>query len=177
MNTRITEIDLLRTIAIALMVIYHVAFDLWAFYDFDIDLFGNAWQTLRIITASLFLLVSGASAQFSNRPFRRAGIVLGCAVLISIVTYIYDPDTFIYFGILHCIGIGMLLLIPLKRFKELLIPLGILLLLLPTPNAPLPTLDYYPLIPWFGLMLIGSGLSHYLYIRNQFSTFQHFNIS
>jgi uncharacterized membrane protein len=167
MNTRITEIDLLRTIAIIFMVVYHTAYDLWAFYDWQIDLYGEAWEVFRIVTASLFLIVSGIATNFSSKPLKRSLIVLACALLISVVTYAYDPTTFIYFGILHCIGLGMLLLILLKRLKELNILIGIALLTLaPTLSAPLPTLDYYPLLPWFGLMMIGAGLGHYLYIRN-----------
>lgn len=163
---RIVEIDLLRTIAIILMVVYHAAYDLLIFHDRSIDLWGDAWQALRVLTASLFLIVSGVAANFSHRPLRRSMTVIASALLISIVTYIYDPQTFIYFGILHCIGLGMLLLIPLKRLKELLIPIGILITLIPSPKPPAPTLDFYPPAPWLGLMLIGAGLGHYLYVRN-----------
>ena len=161
------------------MIIYHAAFDLWYFYQWDIDLNETAWTALRITTASLFLLVSGISSRFSKHPFKRAFTVLACAMLITGVTYINDADTFIYFGILHCIGIGMLLLIPLNRLKEANILLGISIVMIPsskfhfalsTFHFPLtyplfPTLDYYPLTPWFGIMLIGSGLGHYLYVR------------
>ena len=165
---RITEIDVLRTIAIVMMIIYHTAFDLRSFYSWDIDLFGRSWEVFRVITVSAFLLASGMSSQLSSRPLRRAAIVLGYALLISAVTYIYDPNTFIYFGILHCIGFGMLLLIPLKKLKEFCIPLGVAILFLPTPNPLAPTLDFYPLFPWVGLMMIGAGIGHFLYIRNSF---------
>ena len=165
---RITEIDVLRTIAIVMMIIYHTAFDLRSFYSWDIDLFGRSWEVFRVITVSAFLLASGMSSQLSSRPLRRAAIVLGYALLISAVTYIYDPNTFIYFGILHCIGFGMLLLIPLKKLKEFCIPLGVAILFLPTPNPLAPTLDCYPLFPWVGLMMIGAGIGHFLYIRNSF---------
>jgi|TARA_Y100000310_G_scaffold336654_1_gene421779 uncharacterized membrane protein len=149
------------------MVIYHTAYDLYTFYDWHINLWGESWQTFRIITASLFLILSGIATNFSSKPLRRALIVLACAVLISITTYLYDPTTFIYFGILHCIGLGMLLLIPLKKLRELNILIGIAILtLIPQIPAPLPTLDYYPIIPWIGLMMIGSGIGYYLYIRN-----------
>jgi uncharacterized membrane protein len=169
---RITEIDVLRTIAIVMMIIYHTAFDLRSFYSWDIDLFGRSWEVFRVITVSAFLLASGISSQLSRHPLKRALIVLICALLISSVTYIYDPKTFIYFGILHCIGFGLLLLIPLKKLKEFCIPLGVAILFLPTPNPLAPTLDFYPLFPWVGLMLIGAGLSHYLYIRNKYRLLQ-----
>jgi uncharacterized membrane protein len=156
-----------------MMVVYHAAYDLYVFYDWNFDLWGENWQTFRVMTASLFLIVSGIAVNFSTRSLKRALIVLACALLISAVTYLYDPRTFIYFGILHCIGLGMMLLIPLRKLKELNILIGIAILtLLPTPNAPFPTLDYYPLLPWFGLMMIGAGLGHYLYIRNDLRIFR-----
>ena len=170
---RITEIDVLRTIAIVMMIIYHTAFDLRSFYSWDIDLYGTQWEAFRIITVSLFLITSGVSSQLSRRPVKRALTVLSFALLVSIGTYAYDPKTFIYFGILHCIGLGMLLLIPLKKMKEWNIALGIIIILFPLSSYhfPLPirpTLDYYPLFPWVGLMMIGAGIGHFLYIRNSF---------
>jgi len=165
---RIIEIDLLRSIAIAMMVIYHAAFDLWSFYNWNINLYGAPWETFRIITVSLFLLCSGMSSQFSSHPLRRVAIVLGSAGLISLATYIYSPNMFIYFGILHCIGLGMIVMIPLKKIKEWNILFGILVLLIPSIPAPLDTLDYYPPTPWLGLILIGSGLSYFLYKRNRY---------
>lgn len=179
---RIQEIDLLRTIAIMLMIVYHTAYDLRFFYDWHINLYGPAWETLRITTVSLFLFVAGVSSQLSQKPLRRALIVLGYALLITITTYIYDSSTFIYFGILHCIGVGMLVLILLKRLKEIKILLGTAIILFPLssfrfPLFDRPTLDFYAPIPWLGIMLIGAGIGHFLYIRNDFSALQHFNIS
>lgn len=159
---RIIEIDLLRTIAIVMMVIYHAAFDI------HINLDTPLWETLRLLTVGIFLVVSGMSTPFSRSPLKRALVVLGCALLISTVTYIYNKDYFIYFGILHCIGGGMLLLIPLKKLQTWNIGLGLLVLLIPVIPPPRDTLDYYPLFPWIGLMLIGAGLSHYLYIQHTY---------
>lgn len=179
---RIEEVDLLRSIAIICMVVFHSAYDLQVFYGWDIDVFTGGWDVLRIITASLFLLVSGVSTRLSKRPLRRAVIVLLCAALISGATYVYNPSTFIYFGILHCIGLGMLILILVKTLKEWNILVGLLVAALHYPlssfHFPLRvTLDLYPPIPWISLMFIGSGLGYWLYIRNSFSPFQHFNIS
>ena len=169
MQQRITELDLLRTLAIVLMLVYHTAYDLWAFFDYDIDLWGGTWQTVRIVTASIFLIVSGAASHFSRNLLRRALIVLGCAMVITLITYVYDPDTFIYYGILHLIGMGMLILIPLRRLKEWLIPLGLALTLTPPLTPPQSSLDFYSPTPWIGLMLLGSGIGYFLFVRNQFS--------
>lgn len=172
MAQRHHEIDALRGVAIYLMVLYHIAFDLQFFYDWNINLQSIGWEAVRILTVSLFLFVSGVSANFSSRPLRKALIVLGCAGLISVVTYSIDPATWIRFGILHCIGTGMLLLIVLKRLREINILFGLMIIanyqfsiinfqIIP----PHQSLDFYPFFPWFGLMLIGQGLGYYLYTR------------
>lgn len=163
---RVIEVDLLRTIAIVLMVAYHTAYDLLTVYGAAINLWGGYWETIRILTVSLFLFVSGVATNFSTKPYTRAATVLLYGMLISLITYTYEPRTFVYFGILHCIGIGMLILIPLKRLKELLILLGIAITLLPEMHAPRATVDFYPIVPWVGFMMIGAGIGHYLYKRN-----------
>ena len=62
MSLRYRELDLLRTLAIVMMVIYHVAYDLQQFYGFRLGLFeSNVWYLLRQSTATLFLLLVGIS--------------------------------------------------------------------------------------------------------------------
>jgi uncharacterized membrane protein len=88
------------------------------------------------------------------------------------------------FGVLHCIGLSIILAYPLIRFRFPALVLGILciivgLVLLTTVTVDYPwllwlgvvpmnfvTLDYFPLLPWFGVVLIGIFLGNSLYKNN-----------
>lgn len=192
---RFHALDLLRTTAITCMTIYHAAFDLSRFYEWDIDVFSPSWLAFARGTATLFLLLSGASAAISldrmrtldpHRRLRkhllRFARIGGAALLVSVATYAIDPATYVRFGILHLIATAGLLLplaVPLKERAALLgigligigLPLRMLradtALLLPfgVPPAGFRTVDYFPLLPWLGVMLIGYAIGYRFYVR------------
>lgn len=190
---RYTELDLLRTLALAAMVLYHGLYDLTVLYGWDIALFTGPWKLMARATASLFLLLAGASfvvarARVYGAPFpwmkhiRRTGMILAGALAVTVVTYAADPSTYVRFGILHCIGISLLLLPFFRSFKEANIVLGLAIVLLGpvvqdtlvSTNALLPlgfmypafrSVDYFPLVPWFGVILLGAGIGHLVYVR------------
>lgn len=193
MSKRLPELDLLRTIAILCMVVFHGGYDLAVFYDWDIPVFGPAWTLFARATASLFLLLVGISFAISashketithlwKRQHNRFWMLAGSAALVSIATYLADPGTFVRFGILHLIALSMLIL-PLIRFlKEWAIFLGAAIAIagqwtIQTSTlqplsmimgfAPIGfmTVDYFPLLPWLGVILIGYGLRYLLYVR------------
>ncbi len=174
------------------MVMYHTAFDLEYFYAMPIDIQSGFWWWMQKITANLFLVLVGISFSLSwNRTptytkfLKRGGILIGFGMLISIATWILDSYTFVRFGILHCIGLSIILLPLTARWKQWNVLLGILLislhpvvsslgtdtsLLLPLGITPkhFVTLDYFPLVPWMGVILLGVGAGHLLYIsRNR----------
>src|SRR5258706_4997290 len=188
---RFGAIDGLRGLAICLMVVYHFAFDLAWFRviraDFNNDLF---WLGARAVIASLFLGLVGVSlvlarrAHPGTRPFwRRVMLIAGCAVLVSIASYLTFPQTFITFGILHCIAFSSVIARPLIAFPRVALMAGIAIVALgatvqlPWLDAPWlnwigmmthkpPTEDYVPLFPWLGVVLIGIALAHAL-VRDQ----------
>jgi uncharacterized membrane protein len=189
---RYIEIDLLRSLAILMMVLYHLAFDMSVLYGWNIDVFSGGFWLFARSSANLFLLLVGISFAISwertkkwGKYLRRGLFIFSCGLLVSLATYLFDPSTYVRFGILHLIGAAMILLplfAPLKLWNALVglgmiavgtvvlkgmtiptslfIPLG-----LPTPSFE--TVDYFPLFPWFGVILLGVALGHLFYVRNR----------
>lgn len=112
-KNRIILIDLLKFLAICLMVIYHTTYDLRLLNLHHTDLYTGFWFALPRIIVFLFLFSSGASlaANFNDYPKEKIlpkiqirFIKLATfSLIISLVTYIIFPDSWIYFGTLHCL--------------------------------------------------------------------------
>lgn len=182
---RITELDCLRGIAILLMILFHIVFDLACFYNWSLDYLNGFWYYQGKTAAILFMLVSGISNTLSRQPIRRGLTVFGAGMLITIVTYFYNPAMYIRFGILHLLGFGMLTAPWLAKQSALLLILtGTTLLitskwlasqvttttwLLPLGITPtgFASLDYYPLLPWLGIVLYGMAAGKLLYPNKQ----------
>jgi uncharacterized membrane protein len=192
---RYIELDLLRSLAIVLMVAYHTVFDLSVFYGWEIDVFSGGWWLFARITATLFLLLTGVSAAISYsrlkdtsaseqwmKHLRRFCQIGSAALLVTAATNFADPGSYVRFGILHLIAVSALLLPLLAPLRERTAIAGITLLMLgrivPSmsfrnelliPFGIRPpyffTVDYFPLVPWFGVILIGFAIGHYFYVR------------
>ncbi len=195
---RYPEIDLLRTLAIVMMIVYHVAYDLHSFHAWDIAVTSGWWLLLGRATATLFIGLTGVSFMLSRekmlrrhtslktmtkRWLARALTIFGCAMLITVITYVFDPVTYVRFGVLHLIVAGVLLMPLFSRLGPWNIFLGALVIalggwiqgsvadtawLLPFGVMPheFATIDYFPLFPWFGVTLVGAGLCSLLYLKN-----------
>lgn len=187
---RYPAVDALRGLAILLMVAYHFSYDLDHFglaqFDFSHQPF---WLMSRNLIVSLFLLTVGISLTlatsngFRPRPyFRRLGLLVLFAALVTLVSYWMFSSRYIFFGILHFIAVASVLGLLFLRFYWLNLLLGVLLLVLgftyqhPFFNHPMlqwvgmmtykpPTEDYVPLLPWFGLVLIGIFVGKYFFQR------------
>ncbi|MBL0418826.1 DUF1624 domain-containing protein [Ramlibacter sp. AW1] len=187
-RSRYDRIDVLRGLAIAWMTAYHFAFDLdwfgWWRQDFHADPVWT-WQRTAIVSAFLFCAGLGqaaASLQGQGWPrfWRRWAQVAGCAVVVSIGSYLAFPDSFIYFGVLHGIAVMLVIarltahwgawlwlagavVIALKFGAQAAHGAGLLPEALNTPawnwlgligRKPV-TQDYVPLVPWLGVVWWG----------------------
>jgi len=191
--SRYWEIDLIRGIAILMMILFHTVFDLYFFRVFPVDIYSGFWRYFAFATASLFLLIVGISLTISRARvsstksdyqlalkfvYRGAGIFL-LGLLVTFCTWLFLKEGFIVFGILHLIGISIILSPLFFRFKKWNIILGFLCIvigyfittysgpiwLLPLGIHPATffSVDYEPIFPWFGVVLIGMGLGEFLY--------------
>jgi uncharacterized membrane protein len=184
---RILELDALRGIAVVLMVIYHIIFDIYYFGIARIDLFSPPLVLFQRVIGSSFLLIAGISLVLSESR-NRAGyrkhlaraLKLGAvAAAITLATWIYPHEGVITFGIIHLIAASTLIAPFFFRFGKINLLMGLLLI-----GAGLYTstikveqqylfwlglsypgyraLDYYPLLPWFGIVLIGLEAGRWL---------------
>jgi uncharacterized membrane protein len=125
--------------------------------------------------------------KFYRHLFLRGLKIIGLGMVITLVTMIFLPDRPIIFGVLHCIGFSIILSIPFLKLKYLnIIPATLSILAgyffgqiavenptflhlavgLHQSNIALHTVDYFPLLPWFGACLIGIALGNLLYKNN-----------
>ncbi|MCX6665379.1 MAG: heparan-alpha-glucosaminide N-acetyltransferase [Euryarchaeota archaeon] len=191
---RFWEVDLFRGIAISMMIIYHFLFDLNFIKNYQIPLHSLPFLLFLYPIGTLFLLLVGISLTISYNKaqnslsqkqiflkfIRRGLFIFGLGLLVTVVTWILLPRGFIVFGVLHCIGLSVILAYPFLRFKFSLFIPGILFVILGIILRSIQfnfswflwlgfipyhfyTLDYFPLLPWFGVVLIGIMLGNYLY--------------
>jgi uncharacterized membrane protein len=191
--TRFREIDTARGIAILMMVLFHTVFDLNFFMIAPVNVATGFWRWFAMATASLFLLIVGISLVVSHDRsaaklsgfaltrkflFRGAGI-FALGLLVTFATWLYLHEGFVIFGILHLIGVSVMLSPLFFRFGKYNILFGLLCIaggffigtlqgpvwLLPLGIYPASfvSVDYTPLIPWFGAVLVGMGLGECLY--------------
>lgn len=183
MKLRIWEIDYFRGIAIILMVIFHLIVDLKDFHGFQVEYLSGFWYYEGKLSAVLFIYLAGISSTLNRRATHHGMKLLAAAMLVSGATYLFSPATYVRFGILHLLGSSILLspilvrlpsavlgaltvvLLLLPRFLDkitndsgLLLPLGV------TP-AVFSSMDYYPLIPWLGVFLLGLLAGRRFYAR------------
>ena len=119
-NKRILWLDALRGFAIFAMLFHHLAFNLTTFFPVSLPflytvLQSRAFEIVQPLFVALFFGISGICCNFSGKPYVRAGRVLLCALLVTLVTFIAFPNDTIWFGVLHCLGLCMLLYALLKK--------------------------------------------------------------
>lgn len=190
-SARLWEIDALRGLAVVLMVVFHFAWDLSFFRLAPIDIGSTAWQTFaRSVGATFALLLGlslavrvargGAHATF-GATLRRGLMIFALGMVITAATYVAVGDEFVVFGILHLLGLSLILAYPFARRSPWLsaaLGAGLFLLgaylntgslavpwliWLGVPQAGRSMVDYYPLLPWFGVALLGVAAGHWLY--------------
>ena len=116
---RIGFLDTWRAAALLAMIVWHFLFDLASVGLVpDLLMQSGVMELARYMIAGSFIAISGVCARLSKRPLRRGLIVLAAALLVSVVTYLIGAP--VYWGILHLLGVCMLLYAAARRRWEAL---------------------------------------------------------
>jgi uncharacterized membrane protein len=201
LKERFWEVDFLRGLAVILMITYHFIFDLSFFGIYPLNIFsGLLWYFPRI-TAGIFIFLVGVSLYLSytraellriyssERDFffkylKRGLWIFSLGLVITLATWIFIRAEFIVFGILHFIGLAIILQYPFlksnRNHKYLNLAAGLIfivagiylhtftfnfdwLLWLGFIPQNLVTVDYFPLLPWLGVVSLGIFVGSILY--------------
>ena len=180
-------LDVSRGFAIFLMFIYHFSYDLNYFgfiqQHFTQDPF---WINFRIVIVTLFLLVMGISLYLASyqglrkkRFQQRLWLLIFYSTLVSISSWGMYPQAMIFFGILHFITVASVLGLLFIRLGLFNLIFGLSLIVVSQTVShtffdqsymqwfglmtKLPiAVDYVPVLPWFGVVLIGIYLGQRL---------------
>lgn len=193
--SRLWEVDTLRGVAIVLMLIYHFTWDLVYFGLYQANLLAGPWQWFARGIATIFIFVMGISLTLSDTRERqrqgqfpsfkkylwRGGKIFALGLLVTVGTYFFIGRGFVIFGILHLLGLSIILAYPFLRSSRwvslvgglVIIAAGIYvdtwvvsypwLIWLGVKQAGIYMVDYYPVLPWFGLSLLGIFAGYSLY--------------
>jgi uncharacterized membrane protein len=116
MNKRIYLIDELRGLSIVLMVIFHIIYQLVLWLSMPEDILYNPIVRLIQFEAQfLFISIAGVSCSFSRNNLKRGIICMVYGTIITIITYLFIPEERIILGILHFMGLAILIYTLLKN--------------------------------------------------------------
>ncbi len=176
------------------MIIFHALFDLNYFAGYSFDLSSGFWWLLARATAFSFVFLVGVGLYLSYArsikngfPFVakkflvRGAKTFSLGLVVTLATYLFlQGKGTIWFGVLHLIGIGIILSILFVRNAKLSLIAGAAailagfflerisvdspyLLWLGVKFAGFYSFDYFPLFPWLGVMLLGIAAGRALY--------------
>ena len=195
LEKRFWEIDFLRGVAVIMMIIFHLLYDITYFGGFNLNLHTGFWAYFARATATIFILLVGISLTLSFsrakrlkksgrkvylKYLKRGLQVFSWGLIITLMTWIFLRDGFVVFGILHLIGISIILAYPFLKLRfwnlmmgTVFIYLGVYLKnvnfgflwlvwlgLIPDHFY---SVDFFPIFPWFGVVLIGMFIGNLLY--------------
>lgn len=124
MNKRIHILDELRGLCVVLMVIYHALYTLASVFmsPIALDLY-SFFYPVEPFFAGIFIALCGFSCRLSRSNRRRGLLLAAVAVAMSAVLWFVMPSQVIWFGVLHCLAVCILLFAALKPLLDRVPPL------------------------------------------------------
>ena len=183
-TSRNYEIDLLRGLAIVLMVIFHFGYDLttfgWADFSTSKD---SEWIIFRAVIVSGFLLAVGMSSYLAyqksikkKKLAKSVGKLFLVSLFITLSSLFMHPSAWVYFGIIHFITVALPISVIFVRAPYLALVIGtgcivgywsgilnlhsIWVWSVLHIGIPASTVDLVSFFPWIGVVLIGVFVMH-----------------
>ena len=181
LTKRIFALDFIRGFAILLMIFFNYSVTLTYFRLINLTYDFLYWFVFPRVIASIFIFISGVVAYLtyknSKEKFRKIYFFRGLkllifAILISIFTYLFVPSGTILFGILHFFAVTSFFVPFFIKYDRLNLIAGILITLVGLYLQFMSfsfsflfwlgfipqnffTFDYFPLMPWLGVLMLG----------------------
>lgn len=181
LTNRIVGLDLARSCALLAMAVFHFTFDLQMFGLISAETTRSAgWRIFAQAIAGSFLFLAGFSLYLAHGRqirftafFKRLAVLLLAAGAVTLGTWVFMPQGFIFFGILHMISVASVLGLLFLRLPPLVtgaVAVGVIVLpqvfradafntaglLWVGLSTKMPyTLDYEPVFPWLAPFLFG----------------------
>jgi len=202
---RIEIIDALRGLSVVLMVAHHLLYNLVALLGAPRWFFTNpAFDVLQPFFAGLFIFLSGVSSRFSSSNIKRGIIAFALAIVITLATELMNMP--IWWGVLHLLAFCMIffgvthklwdkiskkispfLFIALIVFSAIATSqihityneppwLRYLLSILGWSQRGFVSYDYFPILPWIFVFLLGTWAGTFIRDRKLPNWFYEFDI-
>ena len=175
-NSRSLIVDVLRGFTVILMIIFHFSFDLNYFHFVSFDIIQEPfWYFFPRLIVFLFLFSAGLALIMAHKdkihwkPFlKRLALLLFWAIMISLITYRFFPDEWIYFGTLHAIFTVSIFSLPFLRYPKIALIVALALFIpsmtmdwnIPWFEMAHSSWDYISPFPWVGASLLGIFAAH-----------------
>ena len=191
-DKRIWEIDALRGLLIPGMILIHLIYDVVDLYGFVYWPYPEWYSLFKNNYGALFVALSGLSVTLGRRSLRRGITVFAGGMCCTVVTvgmywiHMAGRGIIIYFGVLHCLGVCMMLWPVFRKWNvwalalagAALVVAGWVLRTHIYVDMPwlLPlgfrfygfsSSDYFPLMPNLGYFLLGAAAGRSLYRNRQ----------
>lgn len=174
----------------ACMVLYHMIEEtpeFLSFYQFYLT------STVTFVTVAGVALVlrharrkGKTSKSYYISIIKKSAVLFATAMLITLFTWLFSVfalsgGTFIKFGFLHMLSLSMILSLPFLKLGRLNLPIGIAAILIGIFVMPMlegpwwlfplgveseflaGSMEFFPLLPWFGVLLLGVGIGNIFY--------------
>lgn len=199
-NQRFWDVDLVRGVAMIMVALYHLIYDLDNLAGYGIESTSGFWGVFADTSAFMFVFLVGLSVTLSysksgiaeesdgslfGKYFRRGLKIFAYGMLITLVFLALNFGVIII-GILQLIGLSVILAYPFLRFRIVNLFLGLAVIalgvyiqaksfvvggaagILLAPLGVIPENlfmpDYRPLLPWFGVVLLGVFFGNVVYL-------------